>query len=112
MITVLRFVLKSHFNNLPEELIRCYNYQFQVFNILRAFEHLNSKEKFHPRLCINICFLFEWVQVWGYRSRNCLCTSKGHERNVTALFVHPKIPVVITGSDDKNVPSMKHNNHR
>ncbi|KAK4762640.1 hypothetical protein SAY86_008408 [Trapa natans] len=43
------------------------------------------------------------AKVWDYVSGECLHTLKGHEHNVTAVFVHPQLPIVITGSEDTKV---------
>lgn len=65
------------------------------------FNYLLSGSPFSD-LCLN-SISFGWVQVWDYGSKDCLHVLKGHEHNVTAIFIHPQLPVVITGSEDKTV---------
>jgi coatomer subunit beta' len=41
--------------------------------------------------------------VWDYSSKNCIQTLEGHSDNVTICAFHPKIPVIITGSEDHTI---------
>ncbi|KAM1786351.1 hypothetical protein FF1_039023 [Malus domestica] len=43
------------------------------------------------------------VKVWDYETKSCVQTLEGHEHNVTALCVHPELPIIITASEDGNV---------
>ena len=49
---------------------------------------------------------FEYIismQVWDYETKSCVQTLEGHEHNVTAVCVHPELPIIITASEDGNV---------
>lgn len=44
------------------------------------------------------------AKVWDYQDgTNCVQTLEGHTHNITAVCVHPEIPVVITCSEDNSV---------
>ncbi|XP_024030479.1 coatomer subunit beta'-3 [Morus notabilis] len=43
------------------------------------------------------------VKVWDYQTKSCVQTLEGHLHNVTAVCVHPELPIAITGSEDGTV---------
>ncbi|KAJ2310369.1 Coatomer subunit beta' [Coemansia sp. RSA 2705] len=40
------------------------------------------------------------VKIWDYQNNSCVQTLEGHSQNVVAVAFHPKLPVIITGSED------------
>ena len=79
MISLLRFVDKFFSNSLCSSV-------FERFEISLQYQ---SKSKFQ--------------QVWDYESKSCVQTLEGHGNNVTAVCVHPELPVIITASEDNTV---------
>ncbi|KAF7843320.1 coatomer subunit beta'-3 isoform X1 [Senna tora] len=43
------------------------------------------------------------AKVWDYDTKNCVKTLEGHGNNVTAVCVHPELPIIITASEDSTV---------
>ncbi|RVW41408.1 Coatomer subunit beta'-1 [Vitis vinifera] len=43
------------------------------------------------------------AKVWDYQAKSCVQTLEGHTNNVSAVCVHPELPLIITGSEDGNV---------
>ncbi|RVW41383.1 Coatomer subunit beta'-2 [Vitis vinifera] len=43
------------------------------------------------------------AKVWDYEAKSCVQTLEGHTNNVSAVCVHPELPLIITGSEDGNV---------
>ncbi|OIW15850.1 hypothetical protein TanjilG_04385 [Lupinus angustifolius] len=43
------------------------------------------------------------TKVWDYDSRSSVQTLEGHGNNVTSVFAHPKLPIIITASEDSTV---------
>ena len=41
--------------------------------------------------------------MWDYEAKSCVQTLEGHTNNVSAVCVHPELPLIITGSEDGNV---------
>jgi coatomer subunit beta' len=40
------------------------------------------------------------VKVWDYLSKSCVQTMEGHTNNVSFAIFHPKLPIIISGSED------------
>ncbi|KAI8849526.1 WD40-repeat-containing domain protein [Chytridium lagenaria] len=43
------------------------------------------------------------VKVWDYQTNSCVQTLAGHTGNVNTVAFHPKLPLLISGSDDGTV---------
>ncbi|GKV10145.1 hypothetical protein SLEP1_g21552 [Rubroshorea leprosula] len=43
------------------------------------------------------------AKVWSYQSKSCVQTLEGHAHNVTAVCVHPELPIIITCSEDETI---------
>ncbi|GLT52078.1 hypothetical protein SLA2020_254400 [Shorea laevis] len=43
------------------------------------------------------------AKIWSYQSKSCVQTLEGHAHNVTAVCVHPELPIIITCSEDETV---------
>lgn len=43
------------------------------------------------------------AKVWDYDSLSCIKVLEGHKNNVTTMLAHPKLPLILTGSEDKNI---------
>lgn len=43
------------------------------------------------------------LQVWDYQTKSCVQTLEGHMNNVTAVCVHPELPIIITASEDETI---------
>ncbi|XP_022714931.1 coatomer subunit beta'-1-like [Durio zibethinus] len=43
------------------------------------------------------------AKVWDYETKSCVQTLEGHTHNVTAVSVHPELPIIITCSEDGTV---------
>ncbi len=37
------------------------------------------------------------VKVWDYQTKACVATLEGHGHNVTAVMLHPELPIILTG---------------
>ncbi|KAJ2354645.1 Coatomer subunit beta' [Coemansia sp. RSA 2618] len=40
------------------------------------------------------------AKVWDYQNNSCVQTLEGHSQNVVAVAFHPKLPIIMTGSED------------
>lgn len=47
------------------------------------------------------------VKVWDCETESCVQTLEGHGNNVTAVCVHPEIPIIISASEDGTVRTWK-----
>ncbi|GKV21922.1 hypothetical protein SLEP1_g31846 [Rubroshorea leprosula] len=52
------------------------------------------------------------AKVWDYKSKTCVQTLEGHAHNVTAVHVHPELPIIITCSEDETVRLWDKANYR
>ncbi|KAM7272679.1 hypothetical protein ACFE04_027342 [Oxalis oulophora] len=43
------------------------------------------------------------TKVWDYENQTCVQALEGHTNNVTAVCVHPELPIIITCSEDQTV---------
>nr|XP_048337216.1 coatomer subunit beta'-2-like isoform X2 [Ziziphus jujuba var. spinosa] len=43
------------------------------------------------------------AKVWDYQTKSCVQTLEGHVNNVTAVCVHPELPIIITASEDETI---------
>ncbi|KAJ7971904.1 Coatomer, beta' subunit [Quillaja saponaria] len=43
------------------------------------------------------------AKVWDCETKSCIQTLEGHTHNVTALCMHPELPIIVTGSEDGTV---------
>ncbi|KAK8664247.1 hypothetical protein V6N13_084045 [Hibiscus sabdariffa] len=43
------------------------------------------------------------AKVWDYETKSCVQELEGHTHNVTALRVHPELPIIMTCSEDGTV---------
>ncbi|KAJ7962964.1 Coatomer, beta' subunit [Quillaja saponaria] len=43
------------------------------------------------------------AKVWDCETKSCVHTLEGHTHNVTAVCVHPELPIIVTGSEDGTV---------
>ncbi|XP_052175859.1 coatomer subunit beta'-2-like [Diospyros lotus] len=43
------------------------------------------------------------VKVWDYQTGTCVRTLEGHTHNVTAVYVHPEVPIILTASEDETI---------
>mmetsp|Transcript_2894 Transcript_2894/g.5235 ORF Transcript_2894/g.5235 Transcript_2894/m.5235 type:complete len:990 (-) Transcript_2894:195-3164(-) len=43
------------------------------------------------------------VKIWDYQTRSCLQTLEGHAHNVSAVCFHPRLPLIISASEDGTV---------
>ena len=43
------------------------------------------------------------VRIWDYQTKTCIQTLEGHTENVTSVLFHPKLPILLTGSEDGTV---------
>lgn len=43
------------------------------------------------------------VKIWDYQNKSVVQTLEGHSHNVTVCCFHPKLPFIITGSEDQVV---------
>ena len=43
------------------------------------------------------------VKIWDYQTKACIQTLEGHSHNVTAVCFHPRLPLIISSSEDGTV---------
>lgn len=43
------------------------------------------------------------VKIWDYQTKACLQTLEGHQHNVSAVCFHPRLPLIISASEDGTV---------
>lgn len=43
------------------------------------------------------------LKIWDYQTRSCVATMEGHTNNVCAVSFHPKLPVILSASEDGTV---------
>lgn len=43
------------------------------------------------------------VRIWDYQTKTCIQTLEGHTENVTSVLFHPKLPIIVTGSEDGTI---------
>lgn len=43
------------------------------------------------------------IKVWDYQTKACLQTLKGHSHNISAVCFHPRLPLVVSASEDGTV---------
>lgn len=43
------------------------------------------------------------AKVWDYQTKSCVQTLEGHLHNVSVCCFHPKLPIIVTGSEDGTV---------
>mmetsp|Transcript_15386 Transcript_15386/g.23181 ORF Transcript_15386/g.23181 Transcript_15386/m.23181 type:complete len:1014 (+) Transcript_15386:125-3166(+) len=43
------------------------------------------------------------VKIWDYQTRACLQTLEGHSHNVSAVCFHPRLPLIVSASEDGTV---------
>lgn len=43
------------------------------------------------------------IRIWDYQTKTCIQTLEGHTENVTSVLFHPKLPIIVTGSEDGTV---------
>ncbi|KAL9647775.1 hypothetical protein ABK040_001362 [Willaertia magna] len=43
------------------------------------------------------------VKIWDYQTKHCVQTLENHAHNVTCCCFHPKLPIIITGSEDHTI---------
>jgi len=43
------------------------------------------------------------VKIWDYQTKTCIQTLEGHSNNVCAVCFHPRLPVIVSGSEDGTV---------
>ena len=41
--------------------------------------------------------------MWDYQTKSCVQVLDGHTDNVSCSYFHPKLPVIISGSEDGTV---------
>ena len=42
-------------------------------------------------------------RISDYQTKTCIQTLEGHTENVTSVLFHPKLPILLTGSEDGTV---------
>mmetsp|Transcript_9633 Transcript_9633/g.16933 ORF Transcript_9633/g.16933 Transcript_9633/m.16933 type:complete len:309 (+) Transcript_9633:115-1041(+) len=52
------------------------------------------------------------LKVWDYQGKCCVETLDGHTGNVSAVCYHPKLPVIVSGSEDGTVRLWHSTTHR
>lgn len=40
------------------------------------------------------------VKIWDYQAKSCIATLEGHSSNVSAVLFHPRLPIILSGSED------------
>jgi len=43
------------------------------------------------------------VKIWDYQTKSCVQTLEGHTSNVSAVCFHPKLPIILSGSEDGTI---------
>ncbi|KAI9393553.1 hypothetical protein POPTR_006G250200v4 [Populus trichocarpa] len=43
------------------------------------------------------------AKVWHYETKSCVHTLEGHTHNITSCCVHPRLPIIITTSEDNTI---------
>jgi len=43
------------------------------------------------------------VKIWDYQTKACLQTLEGHGHNVSSVCFHPRLPMIISASEDGTV---------
>lgn len=43
------------------------------------------------------------MRIWDYQTKTCIQTLEGHTENVTSVLFHPKLPIIVTGSEDGTI---------
>eukprot|EP00624_Nannochloropsis_granulata_P000841 evm.model.NODE_13642_length_12762_cov_21.701221.2 len=43
------------------------------------------------------------IRIWDYQTKACVQTLEGHTHNVAAVLFHPRLPIIISGSEDGTV---------
>mmetsp|Transcript_24398 Transcript_24398/g.39600 ORF Transcript_24398/g.39600 Transcript_24398/m.39600 type:complete len:1055 (+) Transcript_24398:341-3505(+) len=45
----------------------------------------------------------QMIKIWDYQTRSCVQTLDGHTSNVSSVCFHPKLPIILSGSEDGTV---------
>jgi WD40 repeat protein len=43
------------------------------------------------------------VRIWDYQTKACVQVLEGHTHNVSSVLFHPRLPILISGSEDGTV---------
>lgn len=43
------------------------------------------------------------MRIWDYQTKTCIQVLEGHTENVTSVLFHPKLPIIVTGSEDGTI---------
>lgn len=43
------------------------------------------------------------VRIWDYQTKACVQVLEGHTHNVSAVLFHPRLPILVSGSEDGTV---------
>uniref|UniRef100_A0A6A7G7K8 Coatomer subunit beta' n=2 Tax=Hirondellea gigas TaxID=1518452 RepID=A0A6A7G7K8_9CRUS len=43
------------------------------------------------------------VKIWDYQAKACIATLEGHTSNVSAVLFHPRLPIILSGSEDGTI---------
>merc|ERR1711871_1005867 len=52
------------------------------------------------------------VRIWDYQTKACVSKLEGHTNNISAVAFHPKLPVIISASEDTTVRVWHANTYR
>lgn len=43
------------------------------------------------------------MRIWDYQTKACVQVLEGHTHNVSSVLFHPRLPILISGSEDGTV---------
>ena len=43
------------------------------------------------------------MRIWDYQTKTCIQVLEGHTENGTSVLFHPKLPIIVTGSEDGTI---------
>ena len=43
------------------------------------------------------------IKIWDYQTKSCIQTLEGHSNNVCSVLFHPRLPVLVSASEDGTV---------
>lgn len=52
-------------------------------------------------------FALPQVRIWDYQTKACVQVLEGHSHNVSSVLFHPRLPILISGSEDGTVSVLK-----
>ena len=55
------------------------------------------------KVCMIGIISLQTIRIWDYQTKTCIQTLEGHTENVTSVLFHPKLPIIVTGSEDGTV---------